>query len=84
MRKPAIGNTMKEDRYYVQHLSEQIFVIRERLSANEGPAAGDRIVRSFTVGHDAFQYTDSINARQRQLDEQYGHWTQNATEESQA
>lgn len=80
MREPVAASTMKEDRYYIQRLSEQIFVIRERLSADEGPAADDRIVRSFTIGHDASQYADNINAKQRKLDEQYGHWMQNAAE----
>lgn len=83
-REPSTGSTTKEDRYYTQRLSEQIFVIRERLSTNTGPAPDDRIVRSFIIGHDASQYTDNINAKQRKLDEQYGHWIQNAAEKEQA
>lgn len=75
---------MKEDRYYIQRLSEQIFLIRERLSADNGPAPDDRIVHSFTIGHDASQYVDNINAKQRKLDEQYGHWMQNAAEKESA
>ncbi len=72
---------MKEDRYYVQRISEQVFVIRERLSADGGPEPDDRIIRSFTIGHDASQYADGMNAKQKKLDEQYGHWVQSPSEE---
>jgi hypothetical protein len=67
---------MMEDRYYVQHLTEQVFLIRERKSAEEGPGPDDRIVRSFDVRHDAYMYADSVNQKQRKLDEHYGHWVQ--------
>jgi hypothetical protein len=67
---------MMEDRYYVQHLTEQVFLIRERKSAEEGPGPDDRIVRSFDVRHDAYMYADSVNEKQRKLDEHYGHWVQ--------
>ena len=69
---------MMEDRYYVQCLSEQVFLIRERLSADGEPGPDDRIVRSFDVRHDAYVYADSVNDMQRKLDEQYGHWVQQA------
>jgi hypothetical protein len=69
---------MMEDRYYVQHLTEQVFLIRERKSAEEGPGPDDRIVRSFDVRHDAYMYADSVNDKQRKLDADYGHWVQNA------
>ncbi len=72
---------MKEDRYYVQRLTEQVFVIRERLCADGKQGRYDRIVRSFDVGHDAHMYADKVNERQRGLDEDYGHWTQHAIEE---
>ncbi len=75
------GNTPKDDRYYVQRISEQIFVIRERPSVEKDPGPDDRIVRSFVIGHDASLYADSINALQKKLDEEYGHWTKNATED---
>jgi len=32
---------MMEDRYYVQRLTEQVFLIRERMSAEGGPGADD-------------------------------------------
>jgi hypothetical protein len=69
---------MMEDRYYVQRLTEQVFLIRERTSAEEGPGADDRIVRSFDVRHDAYMYAESMNERQKKLDEQYGRWAQHA------
>jgi hypothetical protein len=69
---------MMEDRYYVQHLTEQIFLIRECMSADGGPGPDDRIVRSFDVRQDAYMYADSVNDRQRKLDEHHGHWVQHA------
>jgi len=67
-----------EDRYYVQRLTEQIYLVRERLSAEEGPGPNDHIIRSFDVRHDAYTYADSVNSVQRKLDEQDGHWVQHA------
>jgi hypothetical protein len=69
---------MMEDRYYVQRLTEQVFLIRERMSADGEPGPGDRLVRSFDVRHDAYLYAESVNDRQRKLDERYGHWMQDA------
>jgi hypothetical protein len=69
---------MMEGRYYVQRLTEQVFLIRERMSADGEPGPDDRIVRSFDVRHDAHMYADSMNEKQKQLDEQYGHWAQRA------
>ena len=67
------GITMMEDRYYVQRLTEQVFLIRDRLSANGAPGPDDRIVRSFDIRHDAYVYADSVNERQRKLDEDDSH-----------
>lgn len=69
---------MMEDRYYVQCLTEQVFLIRERMSADGERGPDDRIVRSFDVRHDAYRYADSVNDRQRKLDEHDGHWAQRA------
>jgi hypothetical protein len=69
---------MIEDRYYVQSLTEQVFLVRERGSANGDPGPTDQIVRSFDVRHDAYMYTGSLNEKQRKLDENYGHWVQRA------
>jgi hypothetical protein len=51
-------------RYYVQHLTEQIFVVRERLSADGEPGADDRIVRSFNILHDAYLHANTLNDTQ--------------------
>lgn len=69
---------MMEDRYYIQRLTEQVFLIRERMSAEGGPGPNDPIVRSFDIRHDAYLYVGSMNERQRKLDEHYGHWAQHA------
>ncbi|HLH63160.1 MAG TPA: hypothetical protein VKV20_15880 [Ktedonobacteraceae bacterium] len=50
-----------KDSYYVQRLTEQIFLIRERMGAGGEPGPDDRIVRSFSVRHDAYMYADSLN-----------------------
>ena len=79
---PLMGNvgamTMIEDRYYVQSLTEQVFLVRERVSTDGEPGPNDQIVRSFDVRHDAYMYVGSLNEKQRKLDENYGHWTQHA------
>jgi len=68
--------TMIEDRYYVQSLTEQVFLVRERASTDGGPGPNDQIVRSFDVRHDAYMYVGSLNEKQRKLDENYAHWAQ--------
>jgi hypothetical protein len=70
------GVAMIVDRYYVQRLTEQVFVIRERLSAHGEPGSHDRIVRSFDIRQDAYMFVDSVNDKQRNLDEHFGHWAQ--------
>jgi len=68
---------MMADRYYVQHLTDWVFLVRERMSPDGGPGPDDRIVRSFEVRHDAYMYADSMNEKQKQLDQQTatGHGT---------
>jgi hypothetical protein len=61
---------MKADRYYVQHLAEGVFLVRECVSAGGGPGPDDRIVRSFEVRQDAYLFASSMNERQKQLDDQ--------------
>ena len=73
---------MIKERYYVQHLTDQIFLIRERQSIDEEPGPDDHIVRSFAFRHDAYIYADNMNDTQRKLDEHYGHWVQQAAEKS--
>ena len=67
---------MLEDRYYVQQLTEQIFLIRQRKSVKEEPGPDDSIVRSFNFRHDAYMFASSMNEKQRKLDEQFGRWAQ--------
>jgi hypothetical protein len=70
---------MMEDRYYVQRITEQVFLVRERMSTDGKPGPDDRIVRSFDVRHDAYMYADSMNNTQRKLDEHHDHQAQHAT-----
>jgi len=70
--------TMMEDRYYVQRLTEQVFLIRERKSIEEEQGSDDRIVRSFVFRHDAYMYADTVNKKQKKLDEHHGHLAQPA------
>jgi len=69
---------MLEDRYYVQQLTQQIFLVRQRKSVEEKPGPDDRIVRSFTIRHDAYIFASSMNEKQREIDEQHGTWVQAA------
>lgn len=48
-------------RYYVQRLTEQIFLVRERLSVDGASGADDRIIRSFQILHDASLYANRLN-----------------------
>jgi len=61
------------ERYYVQRLTEQVFLIRERESADVESGPDDRIVRSFVFRHDAYMYVDTMNEKQKNLDEHQGH-----------
>lgn len=63
---------MMEDRYYVQRLTEQVFLIRERKTVDGESGPDDRIVRSFVFRHDAYMYADSMNEKQKKLDEHDG------------
>ena len=54
-------STMKEGRYYVQALTEHIFLVRERQSIYVEPGVNDIIVRSFDVRYDAYSYANSMN-----------------------
>ena len=71
-KKQGRDITMMEDRYYVQRLTEQVFLIRERKTVDEEPGPDDRIVRSFVFRHDAYRYVDSMNEKQKKLDEHHG------------
>jgi hypothetical protein len=64
------GTTLMEDHYYVQRLTEQIFLVRERMSADGMPGPDDRIVRSFSIRHDAYLYLNSLNGKQNDDDKE--------------
>jgi hypothetical protein len=73
-----IASKEMKDRYYVQRLTEQIFLIRECTSEDGQPGPDDRIVRSFSIRHDAYMYADSMNNKQKELDERLGRSEQHA------
>ena len=50
-----------KNRYYVQNLTEQVFLVRECESVDGGPGPNDRIVRSFSVRADAYAYVNTLN-----------------------
>ena len=77
--KQQVGDiTMMEDRYYVQRLTEQVFLIRERTSTDGESGPDDRIVRSFVFRQDACMYVDTMNEKQKNLDEHHSHRAQPA------
>ncbi|HEY0753078.1 MAG TPA: hypothetical protein VGD98_03885 [Ktedonobacteraceae bacterium] len=51
----------REDRYYVQSLTAQIFLVRQYLSEEGKPGPDDHIIRSFDSRHDAYSYAASLN-----------------------
>jgi len=59
-------------------LLRRFFLIRERTSTEGKPGPDDRLVRAFDVRHDAYMYADSLNEKQRKLDEHDDHRTQHA------
>jgi len=71
-KKQVRDITMNGNRYYVQRLTEQVFLIRERTSSDGEPDPDDRIVRSFAVLHDAYRYVETMNEKQKKLDEHQG------------
>jgi len=65
---PSGRNIVTEERYYVQKITEQIFVIRDRVPADVETEHNARIIKSFDMGHDAYVYVDMLNEKQRKLD----------------
>lgn len=57
-----------EDHYYVQSVTERVFLVRECASSDGKPGPDDRIVRSFDMRHDAYMYADNMNEKQKKLD----------------
>jgi hypothetical protein len=70
---------MMEDRYYVQRLTEQVFLIRERESSDGESGPDDRIIRSFVFRHDAYMYVDTMNEKQKNLDGEHDHQAQSSS-----
>ena len=70
---------MMEDRYYVQRLTEQVFLIRERTSADGDPGPDDRIVKSFVFRQDAYMFVDTVNEKQKKLYEHHSNQAQPAS-----
>lgn len=77
--KQVRGVGMIGDRYYVQRLTEQVFLIRERMSADVESGPDDRIVRSFVFRHDAYMYVDTMNEKQKNLDKDHDHQAQSTS-----
>lgn len=69
---------MMEGRYYVQRITDQVILVRERTSPEGEPGPDDRIVRSFSILHDAYTYAESMNEKQNKSDEQYSQGAQYA------
>ena len=67
------------DRYYVQRLTEQVFLIRERESSDGESGPDDRIVRSFVFRHDAYMYVGTMNEKQKNLDGEHDHRAQSSS-----
>jgi sensor domain CHASE-containing protein len=57
-----------QQRYYLQRLTEQVFLVRERLSVNGESGPNDRIVHSFAFRDDALKCVADLNERQRERD----------------
>jgi len=55
------GNTTKEGRFYVQNLTDHIFLVRESQASNGKPGADDSIIRSFDSRFDAYNFANKMN-----------------------
>lgn len=55
------GRVEREEHYYVQTLTERIFLVRRCLPGEGKPGPDDPIVRSFDIRHDASSYAESMN-----------------------
>ena len=61
-----------DDRYSVQHLTDRVFLVKERLSIDGESSIHDPLIRSFEIRHDAYAYRENLNETQRKLDESKG------------
>lgn len=55
------GSIVKKGRYYVQALTDRIFLVRECQSTDGKSGANDILIRSFDVREDAYSYANSMN-----------------------
>ena len=51
--------SIMKNRYYVQSLTDQVFLVRERKSIDEEQGPNDRIVRSFAIRADAYMHANA-------------------------
>ncbi len=56
-----------EERYYVQKITDQIYVIRDRAPGDQESEPAARIIKSFDMAHDAYVYVDMLNVKQRKI-----------------
>lgn len=54
----------REGHYYVQALTQHVFVVRRCISVGGKPGSDDRIVRSFDTHYDAHSFADYLNEEQ--------------------
>lgn len=59
--KGSEENRAQKGRYYVQALTDRIFLVREYQSTERKPVANDILIRSFEVREDAYSYANSLN-----------------------
>jgi len=57
---------MMRNRYYVQSLAQEVFLIRECLSSDGKPGPDDPIIHSCAIRHDAELHADALNKKQRE------------------
>jgi hypothetical protein len=65
----------------VQHLTRGVFLIRQRMSQEGDPSPDNPIIRAFDFLDDADAYVNTLNATQRELDQRFGYWAQDAVEQ---
>lgn len=58
--KSGEGNRAKKGRYYVQVLTDRIFLVRECQATDGKPGVNDILIRSFEVREDAYNYANSL------------------------
>lgn len=62
IRKVEGSNTLK-DCYYVQQISDQLFLVRERMVGSPNTLVNERTRRLSTTRFDAYEYADTMNKK---------------------